>query len=373
MMPRFLSVFCLVAFSAEAGQITIGSNINTSTGISLNGLTQSYVTTGSASSCAGAQLNPGTLCATGSATGFSERGYSATLFSGAIDDVNGTITLPTPYSGYSATYNSGANTITQGTVTGNPTLTGNGVTFSMLQDSASATNNFWDNVSSSANSIVVPIGLSGIDQVWTMINDLYGSTTGGPYITVTFNFGTTSNGKNADNSSSLLTPVVVSLAEGSLVRDAINCTGSATNPVASGTCPANMATTLASSPVSLTAGNGETGDAAGLTATAQQITPTLAYTATDAAGANYLNTSGSVYLDNQGFNFGTTYLSDYLVSIQVSDSSGVAGTSRAALSAITVDQDGPATPEPSSFLLLAGGILAFFLFRSRVVVGRVKV
>jgi hypothetical protein len=57
-------------------------------------------------------------------------------------------------------------------------------------------------------------------------------------------------------------------------------------------------------------------------------------------------------LDDIGFNFGTEYSSDWLVSITITPSAAnEANASRLALSAITVDAG---TPEPSTFALCFG-------------------
>jgi hypothetical protein len=362
-MLRFasLSIVCLAALSsAEAGQIvTIGSNITFNAGTgeyqSANGINSSYVAGGTGvNACAGAQLYGNACAAAVTPVGFAERNYSVTLYQAAL---NGT-SVPSPFSGYSASLTTVPNqTITPANTSAGQTLTDptNHVTFSMLSDTASATtNNFWDSNTTGADSIVIPIGIQGVDQVWTMINDLYGLS-GNSYITVQFNFSATS--------SSVANPALalsVGLQEGKAVGSSVACSaavGSAGGHVCTDFGIATLGTAV---------------PFAGGSVTTTQTTSTMPYTTTATGGSTvangaYAGTSGSLFLDDQSFSFGTAYLADYLVSITVSDSSGAADISRAALSAIAIDTVVPpaATPEPSTILLGLTGLVALGFFKLR--------
>jgi hypothetical protein len=369
----------LAGVAAQAGQITIGQGLSTTTGLSTNGLTSSYIQGNSP--CAGAQW-AGSTCVTGSLGSAGAKNFDASLFNGVVD--NGTTTSNAPaanlplneFTGYSAGY-SGSGATLQVVASGNQptnstmsTTSGPAWTFSQMADAnpqgastGHPTSDFWD--LNSATSIIVPVGLTGVDQVSTMLNDLYGATgSANADVTVTFNFGTASNNAN-------LTPVVVTLGPGDLIDDAIHCattTGTLVSGTAASSCPSYATSLQSSETLTSTAnsyGSKVTGDAS-LGVTTGQVY-TSPYTGTTmGTNANYNGTTGNIFLNDQIFNFGSTYLSDYLVSIQVSESSGVAGVSQAALSGITVDSSElPSVPEPSTWFMFAAGIGMLAVARKR--------
>jgi hypothetical protein len=94
----------------------------------------------------------------------------------------------------------------------------------------------------------------------------------------------------------------------------------------------------------------------------------FAYNGISASAMNYQGTTGNVQLDDLGFLFGSAYENLYLVSIGVQEnfasgapSAPSATSSDTVLSAITVDT----APEPSTWMLLLGGITAIGLGRLR--------
>jgi hypothetical protein len=71
-----------------------------------------------------------------------------------------------------------------------------------------------------------------------------------------------------------------------------------------------------------------------------------------------------VELDAQAFDFGNAHYGQWLVDIVVKNTDSNLNYSRDALSAITVDAGG-ATPEPTTLLMLGGGLAAIGLLRKR--------
>lgn len=314
----------------QAGQIQIGGT---------NGLTNSYVNSSTTSSCTGASdtvsLAHGfTNCATvGTQTGVAEKNYVATLFQNATG-----VASPT-----NSTFNGSVG----------------GVTFSRINGDTipAGSADYWATGTTATASIVIPVGIYGVDKVWTMLNDYWGGAGEVGNISVSFLFSGASNGTG--------TPIKFDLKNGATVRSAVGCTASVAacqtlNP-ASGT-PMQIATTL-------------TGAFAGVSAS-NLFTDTDNTTGSPVSvGSRYQNQSGiSMYLDQQLFDFGSNHLTEFLVSITVTDTltSGYAGygganpatnNSRAALSAITVEQ----APEPSTIFMALSALGGLAYFRRRKV------
>ena len=293
-----ITLFSLVA--ANGGQIQIGQP---------NGLTSSMVT--------GAGCSAGGPC--------TEKGYVPVLFESAPVTVTAGSTF------FDAAGDGGS-----------------GVTFDKIND----TGNFWDLPTGTASSILtIPIGVFGVTDVWTMINDIEGVNARD--ITVSFNFGTS--------------PTVSSFTDNVLLTNAnTGHSGQVRNALVCNSC-------VETSQVALTSGTVLNG----VTVVADNIF-TQPFTilcqdplaiAASIGSASSCGAQGTAYLDDQGFFFnslnlggGNTNLNTYLVSIQVKEITNAGGG--AALSAITIDT-AAATPEPSTVLLFVAGLGVVGLGRLR--------
>jgi hypothetical protein len=316
---------------ASAGQIQIGG---------VNGLTDAYITNPNANGCAGGVG----ACATGSTGAFTEQNYDNVLFAGAE---NGS-TAPKPYATYDQT------TGEAGTLTD----TAHNETFSMVDDGATsgASNNFWAAPETgcpsacAGPSIVIPIGVFGVSDVWTMLN----TELSGPGVKATtfdFTFGTTSSGGTTQTVVVKLTDSGASTTPSGMLQNAVDC-------VPPSNCP-----TLASGPTL----------AGSIVSSVDVLTGNL-YTSLYNNGplGSYAGSSGNIVLDDQGFLFGNialgtlgagvTNANSYLVSVTVMESGAANGVSPA-LSAITIDT----VPEPSTILMFLSGLgaLGFARFRRK--------
>jgi hypothetical protein len=330
------SVFGLfAAVAANAGSVLIGG----STGLSSN-----YLLQGVGAVCAAGAGN----CVTGSTTGYAEKNFDSILFASATSGG----TSPVPFAGY---------TQTGGIAPGlTATDTTNGVNFAMISDGANGnnmSNDYWQSQGTGGvtDSLVVPIGVFGAMDVWTMLNNEWG-TLGGNDTTVTFNFGATSN------ATSGLTSVVVALTNnnGSLLNgelhSAVSCTG--------GT---SVCATVGPNP-SKTLDQGVVID--GVTVNEGNVYGTL-YDTIPASQPFYTGTSlsGKAKLDDQQFVFNNPALTDeWLVSMTITENvantyaSNPSAPSETAISAITVDT---AAPEPSTVFLLMSSLGGLGLMRLR--------
>ena len=292
-------------------------------------MTSGYINQTAGAVCAAGAGN----CVAGSTTGWAEKNYNTILFSQATNSG----TSPAAYASYALNGGqSSGNTLTDTT---------NTVIFDMLADGGAAaspfkSNDYWGSSLTGTASITIPIGVFGVQNVWTMLNNQWGSV-GGNDTTVTFNFGSTAN------ATSGLTQVVVNLLNTSnteggsgQIRAGTDCTGTTTVACSSSNKP--LGPLAASSTVS------------GITVLTNNVF-TFNY---NVAAGTFVNTTGSLNLDDQGFQFGSTHLTDYLVSMVVKENSvGGSNASQTALSAITVNTAAvTATPEPSTVLLLLGGL-----------------
>jgi hypothetical protein len=316
----------VIAGSAFAGQIQIGG---------VNGLTSAYISGGCSTNVSGQ------TCIAGSTGGFVEQNYDARLFTGATLGA----TAPTPYSGYSTTAASA------GTLTDSSNPGGNGsVTYSMINDglSGGVSNNFWDgiNTSGTGTTIKVPIGVYDVSEVGTMLNNIWGAA-GATDTQITFDFGSA----NAHTVTSSLVLNLVNAGTGTpasgQVGTSVDC---ATQTVTPPNCLAYAIGPLASTSVV----NGVTVE-----------TDTLFSSQYDTVAAGrYMSSAGMLHLEDQVFQFGSTFSNQYLVDIQVKENSGAGLTSQTALSAITVDS-ALVTPEPSTILLVLAGFGALGMTRLR--------
>jgi hypothetical protein len=318
-MFRITSVSVLslaLAAIGHAGQFQIGGGVN-----GVNGLTSAYVN----GNCGGG-------CITGTSSTFVEQNYDSVLFSGAT---NGG-TPPTPYATYSSS-TANAGTLTDST---------NGVTFSMINDGTQSglSNNVWTvGQSASLPTMTIPIGIFGVTDVWTMLNDELGTASPNRDATLFFNFGNSANATTVQTITVKLTNSANSTTPTGQIRNAVDCVppsascGGITN-AASGA----LAGSSVISGVTVLTGNVYSG-------------------AYNAASGAYSGSTGSIVLDDQGFFFnsialttlgaGKNNLNSYLVSVQVREAGAVAGAS-IGLSAVSVD----AVPEPSTILMLLSGL-----------------
>jgi hypothetical protein len=211
--------------------------------------------------------------------------------------------------------------------------------------------NYTTNISGTQTSVNAS-GLFGVDQIWTMLNDVY-ATPGTQGITLTLN-GYDATGTNAisetvnlfngvDYRSIGSTNVpqdhtacdVANIGVGTL---GTNCTGHTSSTAqASGTDSTIVTSNFSGVNVKVYNSVFETGDT---------LTPTDTY-----------------WLDVQDINLGSAFTNGWLNKITVTSHDGTGGVSeKAILSAITVDTLTSAVPEPGTILLTLAGLggLAFF-------------
>jgi hypothetical protein len=344
-MRLFLSIsaFGLASVvAASAGQIDIGG--------SATGLTSNYILQGAGAVCA---AGPG-KCVAGSTTGWAERNYDNILFSGVTS--GGGLSSPAPFAGYTQSGGEPANS----SITDSK-----GNTFATISDGADpltdASYNYWASTSTSGgkDSITVPIGISGVSDVWTMMDNEWGSL-GLNDTSVTFNFGSTSNQVGGYTSITVNLLDTNNTGSNGDMRAAVACTVLTTATCHSGTNPSG---TLA---------QGNVVD--GVTINTGVAYNTFAYTAANPTGF-YAGTQGHLKLDTQEFVFNNpSLLGDYLVSLTVTENlsntpaseirNSASFPSETALSAIDVDTV-TATPEPTTILLLLSGLGGFVFLRFR--------
>lgn len=352
MIHRFTSFAILATFaagSAMAGTVgTVGIPIGAGTN-GVYGLTASYLT-----SSANPTLNTN--------SGFEERSYNVLLFGGAT---NGSTTLA-PYGSANPSYSTGTyNVVGPSGETTSPTYAGtivdptSGVTFATVDDAClngSSCNgttrqsaNTW--VSIGDTTLTVPVGVYGVTDVWTLLNDVYGSPNA-YNTTITFDFGNSAGATNGtslvlqlQNSSSNLS----STGSGQIGTDvdcsvagSTSCNGYSVGPVAhaSSLSPYTGTTANATSDLS----------AAGMSSV--NVYSNVIYTSqyTAATSSAFAGSTGTVNMYDQDFSLGAAFQGLYLVDIKVTEAAG--STDDLSLSAITVQ-----TPEPAAFGLLFVGLI----------------
>jgi hypothetical protein len=324
---------------ANAGTIQIGGP---------SGLTANYINQVAGAVCAAGTGN----CVHGSTTGWMENNYNNVLFAQAQ---NGS-TTPAPFPGYSQTSGEASGSVA--TDVNNPN-----VQFAMIADGAAgngASNNYWGSTATGVvqDSITIPVGAYGVTDVWTMLQNQFG-TLGGNDTSVFFNFGSSSN--QASGYNTIEVDLVNSNNQNNVaeMRASLACTtvgtycNSNTNPHG-----------FMSSGVNIN----------GVIVNTSTTYNTFTYNSANSNGF-YAGTGGKLKLDDQQFVFtDPSLLSQWLVSITITENvantfasykSNTSGPlpSETVISAITVDT----VPEPSTvFLLLSGvGSLAFFARRRK--------
>jgi hypothetical protein len=306
---------------ATAGQIEIGPSgsnvVNGGNTTNTAGLTTALITSGDLSG------SGSTAWKDTSVTYNNNLFTNDTITSSSLNGVTGSLG-----NGGVSTTPTAANGFQQFTDTANP----NGaVTFAMDTDSGA---NYWASPSGTNATITIPVGVMSVTDAYILLNDYYGPS-GAQDAQVTFNF---SSGP-AD---------VVQLNNGNQIDSVHNCSG----PAPSGNpCP-----TTSPAPF-----NGS------VTSSGTDI----AWSGHYVEGSNstpYSLTQGTAQLDDITFNL-SAYTGLTLESIVITDNHDVSGSSRLALSAITL-QTGASTPtpEPSTLVLLFAGLgLMGFLGRRKKV------
>ena len=320
----------LVGGIAQAGQIQVGSGTN--------GLTANYLG-------ATSQTSAGSGLVWTAPGGFGEMNYDTTLFK----NTKLGSTAPSPYSGYNiATSTPGPHTVSDGAVNFNMIADGCGAPTTSA--STCLGNDYWAAPAAGSSSVLtIPVNVFGVTDVWTILQNQWGLA-GAADTMVTFDFGTgpgmvtdsvaltlTNSGANANGAAS------------GQIRDAIDC--STIGNTVSGTNCGMFANgpTAASSSVAAT---DNAVSIAPITVLSDNVF-IAAYNTGGGAGI-YGNSKGNVTLTDQGFQFGNAYIGLELLDIKITELNGTNQVSSTGLSAITVDTS--ATPEPSTLLLLLGGL-----------------
>jgi len=245
-------------------------------------------------------------------------------------------------------------------------LTAHGITFAMINDSGGqAGDNLWSGTNDIAGTsgnpnpvtttFTLPMGIFGVSNVYTMLNDEFANTTvnngngAGVDTTVTFNFGSAASG------AGFLGSETFDLVNGTVIRDSFLCTGGS----GLATCQSsNLGTTFDTTNAYGTGGSIVVPSAGVASVTAFNV---FQGSYTSSAYGPYTNTSGTLYLDAQNFYLGS-FAGDELFNMVIQDTQSGAFQSREELVAVTV-----VTPEPASIFLLVGGFgaIAFFSYRRR--------
>jgi len=275
---------------AQAGQIQVGQIISGSTNL---GLTTGTLNTGGTITHSGVTL----------------LGYNNTMYQGVT------------------------NTLPSGTVS-DPTNAG-GVSFALI---GSGGNTWYNNANPLTNTdtVTIPINISGVNEVWTLLNDVVGSNTDVNFFL---------------NNGSVTTEITVDLADNAEIRSAVLCSAG---------CPGGINTGLNASNTPSYFVNGSVTASGTLPVTTGSIqfpgstvwNPSYSGT----AGQNGFSTtsSGTLTMDDQGFNLSglAALYGSTLVQIQVTQASGVPTSDHFDLQAITVGT----VPEPSTTVLFALGL-----------------
>jgi len=289
------AIVCIVGvfagMTANAGYVEIGSGLNTATGISTGGLNVAYLT-----------ATPAPVT-----NGFTEKGYTTTLF------LNDTLSQAAP-----------------GTTANSQQFTdpNNSVPFAMIANPVNGGTNpdtsgsnpnedYWEGVNTTtavSSAITIPVALD-TNEAYIMLTDAYGVS--GSTYSVQFNFAT---------GPALVVPLTI----GNQIADDQQCGTAGTFTGAAGPCTAYVKTT--------TSGSTDVAFSAGYT------------NSSSSAAIQYSGSTGNVALLDLAFNL-SAYSNNQLLSITITDPNDLNNESRLALSAITVNE----TPEPSTIVLLLAG------------------
>jgi len=286
-------------------------------------------------------------CANGSTTGYAQRNYNLNLFSNSIPST-------TPFSGYSA--------IPTVAPTAGSTMfdSADGVTFAMLSQTGT-NNDFWS--ANNNSTLTIPVGIFGVQNVWTMLNNYFGPT-GHNDTNVSFVFDNNQDGSDLASK----TTVTVDLINGQEIRSAVQCTANCSAAENGFSTTLNASTTVTGAQLQCSG----LGCPSAVTVLARNLFTSLTANPaglTGGASTSYAGSTVNTFLDAQGFQFGDAFAGEYLVSIgvqQLNRNATLNGLNESvlALSAATVQT---AAPEPSTVILLfsAVGILGFVQFHRR--------
>jgi len=281
--------------------------------------------------------------------------YSATVLQGTVNSAGNTISSGVLCAGFAAS--SAANcTANSGTVQTSLPYTGagtpeymagaNGITFAMIDQASLPNSSLWttSNSATATSIITIPMGIFGVTDVYTMLNDNFGVQGATPASTITVAFQFSSGTET------------FSLVDGAVIRDSWECTSGTGVSNAAGGCQ-NYQTSNGSGGFFDKLDTTHTYHEDGTTTGSSAATVTAFNVITTAysniiAGANpYKNTSGNIYLDAQHFSFGSAYAGASLNSIVITDTVTQASQSRVELSAIDYS-----APEPGTVFLFVSGL-----------------
>jgi hypothetical protein len=278
-------------------------------------------------------------------SGVPESAYAGTLFTGTgatAAGSNGSVLCAGATQG---TCTAQASSAVPAGEPNNEFATSNGVTFSMINQPGTS-DAVWATMPSGTNTITIPIGIFGVTNVYTMLNDEFGIVNANT-TDVTFDFANPAEDETFD------------LVDGTVIRDDFDCTGGS----GLSTCQSfNYATTLSSNAYSeLGCVIGSGGCAA---AGSPDVTAFNVWTGSYGQGAgHYINTTGNLFLDAQDFYLGSNGVNTVLTQIVITDTAGsTPQVSRDGLSAITVEAS---APEPSTVFLAMTGIGVVGFIRRR--------
>jgi hypothetical protein len=359
-MNRFLAASTLGLISIltlNAGQIQIGG---------ATGITANYLLGTSSPTCTGGAIayNPGFVSCLSTATYASTQGSAAANNASGMNlyGVSNLNTTAWATKTDSVMFQNASSSPAPGPITANGTifdLYSNGGQAGIYADFG--LNN--GTVTPGLYTLTTPVGIADVSSVSTMLQDYWavetapkvGAGTAGQSTAVTFEFDTTSAGTSGN-----ATYVTTYLTNGEDISTPLTCV-TATGPGCSafsgngqGYIPTDILDTASASSLaaSLAAAASTTN---GIHETFTPNVYSAAFSgATLATASGYgAITAGNVQLDEQTFSFaGTPYANDFLVAVIIDNQMNPL-VSKAALSAITVNQT---TPEPSTILLLLTGL-----------------
>ncbi len=201
------------------------------------------------------------------------------------------------------------------------------------------------------------LGIADADEIWTMINDVYG-TPGYQGVTLTLN-GVTDGGTGITETIDLIAGVDYrSIGSLGIPNDNTPCDIANIGTATLGqNCDGDSSETAMSKATD--SNSVRTSDGLGALSTTAGVTVTVhnsVYTTADTQGNNY-------WLDVQAIDLGGAFAGGYLDDVVISSNDGSSGMSdKVILSALTVDSP---VPEPGTLVLFAAGLGGVALIRRR--------